>query len=162
MRAAFRPHLQERASCKRGTLAEQLAGITSCLDGVTCSLLKRAAPPPPHRQEADAPGARLLTIPALQMRVGRVVARRGAPVALHCDRATFTFAHRETEVAMTMWFKDIAPCVRVSGPAVTFRVRGDNMRAFEEGTAVTNHCVTLTFSDASAATRFVAAVKGSG
>ena len=139
----------------RGTLSQQLASITAAAEGVTASLQGRAP-----QQAQQVLGACLSTLPALQLRVGRVLARRGAPVCCYSDHASFVFAlGAASEVDMTMFFADIRDSTRASGPSVSFRVRaGSNMRAFGEQ-HVAAHSVTLTFPSAATASAFVAAVK---
>ena len=156
-RLPWKPTLPQRPT--RGSLTQQLASITSAVEHVTASLTGRAPPSP--AQPAVLPQC---TLPALQLRVGRVLARRGSPIAMHSDRAEFTFALRgDTEIEVTLWYRDICGSTRASGPSVAIRVRGsDSMRAFSELAAVPWHDFSLTFSSAATASAFVAMVKGGG
>jgi hypothetical protein len=123
---------------------------------VTAALLRRGQ----ARAPAPAPCA---TLPALQLRVGRTCARRGAPVQLLRDRCEFVFAlGGAEEVHVCLWFRDVASSVREEGASVTCRVRGANMEAFARAEGSGPHTVGFTFASADVAARFAAALRAGG
>ena len=80
------------------------------------------------------------------------------------DRCEFVFAHGGScEVSMTMYYSDIVPSTRASGPTVCFRVKGgENMAAFKGDYDERVHSILLTFHAASVAQDFVSRVRGGG